>query len=102
MDISLSVISGLLSGFASLPVVGKYVAVAVSVFLALVAVVNSVVLVWHGAVVLMNALAAVPGLQGLQKVADSMGVDEKVLSDFTAGKLLPILNRLSAIALPKL
>jgi hypothetical protein len=101
MDISLSVISGLLSGFAALPLVGKYVAIAVSVFFALIAVVNSIVLVWHGLVMLMNALASVPGLSGLQKIADAMLADEKLISDFASNKLLPILNRLSAIVLPK-
>lgn len=101
MDSVLNVISMLIGYFGSVPSVGKYIAIGLSVILSLGAVATAIVGMWHGIVVLLQALASVPGLQGLKGVADSMKIQEDKINDFENNKILPILNRLSAISLPK-
>lgn len=101
MDAVLSVVSMLISYFGGMPSVGKYMALGLSIIVSLGAVATAIVGMWHGLVVLLQALASVPGLQGLKGVADSMKVQEDKIKDFENNKLLPILNRLSAISLPK-
>lgn len=97
----IQIIQALIASFASIPVVGKYIAIAMGFVIALSAVANSIVVVWHSLVIFMKGLASIPGLSGLQSLADSMVTSEKAIDDFVNGKLLPLLNQISSIPLPK-
>ena len=101
MDSVLSVVSMAISYLLGIPAIGKYLALGLSVVVALGAVVTAVVGAWHGIVILLQALASIPGLSGLAGVAASMKVDEGKITDFSNSKILPIINRLSAIPIPK-
>lgn len=102
MDSILNVVQMLVGYFGSIPAIGKYIAMALGLILSLGAVATAIVGMWHAVVVLLQALAGVPGLQGLMGVANSLKVQEDKLKDFENNKILPILNRLSAISLPKI
>lgn len=94
-------LSNLLGSLASIPAVGKILATVVAGGAALILVVNALVAIWHSVVILLNALAAVPGLSGLGGIASSMLAEEAVISDFAKGKILPILAQISALPVPK-
>jgi len=67
----------------------------------LASLVSPFVALWHAFVLFFSALAAIPGLGFLAKVAEFLKVNESKVTDFSQGKLFPILNRFSTIPLPK-
>lgn len=95
-----SLISGVLQMVSHLPLVGHYASVIIGAAVALSAVVTALIGVWHSIVLLAHALAQVPGLQGLQKLADALKADEDSINSYANGFLLPLLDRLSAVPLP--
>ena len=99
MDVT-QIIVTLVSFLASIPVVGKILAVVIPALAGVSAVVTALVMVWHAFVALLQALAMIPGLQGLQGFATSMKNDEDKVTGFAQGTLMPLLNRLSAIPVP--
>ena len=100
MDV-MSIITYLVGLLGSIPVVGHFLAIALPVAAALPIAVSAFVALWHAVVMMIAALAGIPGLQGLKNIADSMKAKEDNVSSFANGKLLPLLNRISAIPLPK-
>jgi hypothetical protein len=98
----ISIVSTIVGFFGKIPAIGAALSVLVEASLALIVLVNAFVAAWHGVIVILNAFAAIPGLSGLSSVANSLAVDEKIVDDFAQNKILPILNQISAIPLPKL
>lgn len=100
MDV-LSMLIGLVQSLGSVPLVGKVLMYVVIFSGVAASLASAVVALWHGAVLFLQALSIIPGLSSLKKVADWFSAEESKIGDFEQGKLLPILNRLSAIPLPK-
>ncbi len=100
MDVT-SLITLILSLVGQIPVVGHLLVVVLPYLLAIPVLVTAFVGLWHAVVVFLKAVGQFPGLGGLSAVADSLQVEEKVIDDFTKNVLLPILNQLSSIPLPK-
>lgn len=112
---AVTVISTIMTFLAGVPYIGPVISVIVGIALPLAAVATSLVAVWHGLVILIQAVAlmltaigALPKLGALQNVgqklaavADKMKADEDVISGEVAGTVVPFLNRLSVISLPK-
>lgn len=97
----MSFVSWLLGLVGSIPAIGPVLSFVVSTALCLIVLVNAFVAAWHGVIVVLNAIAAIPGLSGLKKVATSMTVDEAIIDDFAKNKILPLLSQISAIPVPK-
>lgn len=102
MGAILGIITQLLGWLQGIPMIGQIASVVVGVVTVLTMLVNGFVLAWHGLVVLMASLAQIPGLSGLQSLSDSLKADETKIDDFANNVLLPILNQLSAIPIPKM
>jgi hypothetical protein len=100
MDV-VSVVQIIIGLAASVPVVGTYLAIVLPYALALPLLVTSFVALWHAIVVFLSAVGAIPGLSSLSALGVKLSADEQIISDFSQSKLLPILNQLSAIPLPK-
>lgn len=100
MDL-ISIVLGALPIIASYGAAGKVLAIAIAVAGGLSGVVTALVALWHALVLTIKALAVMPGLTSLSKLADTLAADEQKITDVSQGKILPILNRLSAVSLPK-
>jgi hypothetical protein len=100
MDL-LSIVLGALPVIASsFGPAGKVLAIVIAVAGGLSGVVTALVMLWHAVVIVVKALSVMPGLSALAKVSDMLSADEQKISDFSQGKILPVLNRLSAVQLP--
>lgn len=97
----MDVLSAVIGFVLSVPVVGPILVKVLTVVLGLSAVVSAVFGVWLGAVKVLDGLAKIPGLGKLQATADKLRVVEGDAEGFFATKVLPVLNRLSLIPLPK-
>lgn len=93
-------LSSILAAVAAIPVVGKVLGVIVVVDLALKALVNALVALWAAVVLVVQALAQIPGLSSLQSLADKMKADETVI-DSESSKILALLDRLSSLKIPQ-
>jgi vacuolar-type H+-ATPase subunit I/STV1 len=100
MDV-LSLLISLVQSLANVPVVGKVLSIIVMVALLAGPCVTALVALWHSLVGVMAALGAIPGLSGLQSLAAKLKAEDGVVDDWANNKLLPILNRISAIPLPQ-
>lgn len=100
MDSVISSIASVLQMVSGIPAVGKYIAVALGVLVGLSALVTALVGFWHGLVSVISALAAFPGLQGLQSLAGSLKADSAIV-DADSNQLLSWIERLSAIPVPQ-
>jgi hypothetical protein len=94
----------------AIPYVGKVASILVMVFTTVIAcaaglgsVATALVGIWHSFAVLAQGLAIlpIPGFKKLQPIADKMKADETKITSLKDGKILPILNRLSSLPLPK-
>lgn len=97
----ISIIVGALPVIASYGAAGKVVAIVIAAAGGLSGLVTAIVALWHAVVLVMKAIAIMPGLGAMSKVSDMLAADEQKIDDFSQGKLLPILNRLSVVSLPK-
>lgn len=97
----LNVLVQLLGALAAVPVVGKILVVVVASAGALAGVSSALVAMWRAVVLVLASLSLVPGLSGLKAVADKLKTSQDAVDDFEQNKILPILNRLSTIPLPK-
>lgn len=79
----------------------NYLLIALAILPALAAIATAFVGVWHALVILLTALSLVPGLGALRAIADKLSVQEASITDAVNNTILPFLNRLSGIALPK-
>jgi len=100
LDQILSWLPAILGFIAQVPVVGKYVAILVSVSVGLITGVTAFVAMWRGIVAFIQALSLIPGLGKLSGLALKLKASEDSIDGFASNKLLPILNRLSGISLP--
>ena len=100
MDV-VSIIQIIIGLAGSVPVVGHYLAIILPYAMALPVLVTSFVALWQAVVVFLGALGSIPGLSFLSSISAVLAADEQKVNDFAQGKLLPILNQLSAIPLPK-
>lgn len=100
MDV-ISFVITLLTGLAQVPAIGKILVWVVGGAAVVAGIATAVVSLWHAAVVSVKALSQIPGLQGLVDVATHMSTTEAAINDFENNSLLPILNRISVIPLPK-
>lgn len=96
---AISVIVGLLNMVAGIPVIGKVLAVVLSALVGVSALVTAVVGIWHGVVAAMQALASIPGLQGLNGVANSLKAKDAAVNK-EASQLLFWIQQLSSISIP--
>lgn len=96
----MDLLTGVLTFLAQVPYVGPVIAIIVKFALPLVAVVTAIVAVWHAVVLALQALAMVPGLQGLANLANSLKTSEDKVDGFVNTYILPALNRLSVLPLP--
>lgn len=102
LDQIFAYLMGVLSFLSQLPGVGKYVAIIIAVAMGLSGAATSLVMAWHGIVMLIQGLSMIPGLSALSALSASLKSSDDALTDFVNNKLLGILNRLSALPLPKL
>ena len=96
----MDLIMGILTFLAQIPYVGPVLATIAHYALPAVAIVTAFVGVWHALVLVFQALAAVPGLQGLQSLADKLKTSEDKVDGFVNTYVLAVLNRLSMLPLP--
>lgn len=95
----MDLITMLLGFLGNIPLVGGILAKVVVFALPASAVVTALVAVWHAVVGVVSALSvAFPSLAGL---AASLKADEDKITSFSNSWILPILNRLSLLPLPK-
>jgi hypothetical protein len=100
MDIMALVVQ-ILTFIGQIPVVGHYLQIVVEVALLAGPVVSALIAIWHAAVMSVQALSKIPGLSSLGDVATKMKANEDIIDDFSQSKILPILNQISSIPLPK-
>lgn len=101
MDLILSFLPSIVGALAAVPVVGKVLAVVISGASILIIVVNALVVVWHAIVGLLQAVAKIPGLSGVQSLADTLRADSDVIDGVVSGKIIPLLDRISSLPLPQ-
>lgn len=94
-------LSVIIAFVASLPYVGPFVAPALTIVLGASAVVTALFALWHAFVGVLLALSLIPGLSGLAAFANQLKTLEDSTEGFFAGKIKPILDRLSLIPIPK-
>jgi hypothetical protein len=100
MDI-INFVLGLLGSLSGVPYVGQAMYYLVLAAAVASGAVTAFVAIWHALVVLFQALALIPGLSSMAKVADFFKTTEDKISGVEKAWISPILNRLSAIPLPK-
>lgn len=98
MDV-LSLLISLVQSVSGVPMVAKVLLVIVMGAGVAASLASALVALWHSLVLIFQAIGLVS--PACTKIADKLAADEAKINDFEQGKLLPILNRLSAIPLPK-
>lgn len=97
----LSWIAPVFTFLAAVPVIGPILVKILAYALPASAVATAIVALWHATIGFMVALAAVPGLSGLSKVATELQTDENATDTFVNTYVLGILSQLSLIPVPK-
>ena len=100
MDIA-SIATMLIGMLGQVPVVGHVLQIVMPYIIALPVVITGVVGLWHSVVLLLQGLGKLPGLTKLAALGDAMSTTEAKVQNFENSTLMPIINRLSAIPLPK-
>ncbi len=87
----------------TIPAVEKVLIVVVAVAVALILLVNALVALWHAIVSVIASVGAILKIFGtdITPLIDKLKVSDQKVADFSQGTLIPILNRISAIPLPK-
>jgi len=112
---SIDTIAAIVGYITNLPIVGTYVANAVIVLVSTSAVVTTFVALWHALILFIDAVgvtivlaAQIPGLSwmlgiatALERVEQKLRTKQDEVGGFITLRVLPILNRLSTIPLPR-
>lgn len=103
MDMDLmTIVSYMMGMLASIPVIGAFLAKVMPYLAAIPVAVSAFVAVWHAIVLALKAVAMIPGLSKMGAVAEMLAAKEEKITSFQNGTLLPVLNRLSAVPIPKM
>lgn len=86
---------------AGFPVLAKVLVLVVGIAPTLGAITTAIVSMWHMAIAVLTGISALPGCQKLQAIAAKLQADDAKVDDFEQSKILPFLNRLSAVPLPQ-
>lgn len=82
------------------PIVSKIMAV-IAVIGIVPGIATAFVAAWHALVMFLQALSMIPGLARLAPLASVLKADEDKLVSFENGVLLPLVQQLSVLPLPK-
>jgi hypothetical protein len=96
----LTLIMSLIGSLASVPFVGKFLAIVIPAAASLILVINGLMAIWAALVMILNGLSKIPGLSKLAAVASGLSVEYNSVISFEQSTLLPILQQISAFNLP--
>lgn len=95
-----SISGGTIASLLGIPYLGKFIFYSVACASGVAGLATGLVALWHGLVLVLAAVASLPGCGGMQKMADFFKVEEDKIAN-AESKVLSVCDRLSKIPLPQ-